>query len=137
MTQNTVQTFFGSKPNGATKPVGAPISAIQAIQILDKLAVAQTQSECLSNLHAYFTYDVSKNGADMEFEIICDMAKSTMSCKAFQPSIYIRNNKIYSVRPSDKIKECIKRASMGKCQDTFMRDNVWSVIFADQYTKQK
>ena len=137
MTQNTVQTFFGSKPSGATKPVGAPISAIQAIQILDKLAAAQTQSECLSNLHAYFTYDVSKNSADMEFEIICDMAKSTMSCKAFQPSIYIRNNKIYSVRPSDKIKECIKRASAGKCRDEYMCQNIWSIIFPDKYAHHR
>ena len=63
---------------------------------------------------------------------IVDMDGNTkMPCK------HIGTAAIRELPVSKKMQECIKRASMGKCADEFMRTNVWSVIFPDKYNKQK
>ncbi len=127
----TVQTFFGTKPFGANTPVGTPIPASAAIQVLNNLSTTHLQCHCMNFPDVYFGYDVVTGKTHVTFEIICDI-----DCNTKMPCKYIGLNAIRALPTSKKIQECIKRASAGKCADEFMRTNVWSVIFANAYSKQ-
>lgn len=128
----TVQTFFGIRPFGANTPVGAPIPVTDAVQILNNLTETKQPCYCMGGPNAFFGYDIVSCRPHATFELIVDMDGNTkMPCKHIGPAA------IRELPVSKKMQECIKRASMGKCADEFMRTNVWSVIFPDKYNKQK
>lgn len=132
MTANTVQTFFGTKPYGANEPVGNPITPIDAVKILDNLVSNKYTSCCTTIQNAYFGYDIVSGKPQMTFELLGNTgAYTSMPCK------YISDDAIRAMPTRKKIRECITRASMGKCRDEYMCQNIWSIIFPDKYAHHR